>query len=35
MTAPLFTQELLKEIQEEQAEFWGKFWEANEKKGGN
>jgi tRNA A37 threonylcarbamoyladenosine synthetase subunit TsaC/SUA5/YrdC len=29
MTKPLFTQELLKEIQEENAENWQKFWEGN------
>jgi hypothetical protein len=33
MTAPLFTQELLREIQEQQAEFWREFWQANESKG--
>lgn len=26
MTAPLFTQELLRQIQEEQAELWTEFW---------
>ena len=30
----LFTQELLKKIQEDQAEFWREFWQANESKGG-
>jgi hypothetical protein len=34
MSKPLFTQELLKEIQEEQAEFWAEFWQANESKEG-
>jgi hypothetical protein len=33
MTAPLFTQELLEQIQEQQAEFWREFWQANENKG--
>lgn len=31
----LFTQELLKEIQEINAEKWAKFWEINETKGAN
>jgi len=31
---PLFTQELLKKIQEEQRELWEAFWEANSKKEG-
>lgn len=26
MTAPLFTQELLKQIQEEHAQQWAEFW---------
>ena len=29
---PLFTQEILKEIQEANAQNWAKFWEANNKK---
>tara|TARA_R110000822_G_scaffold298075_1_gene420757 strand:+ start:317 stop:445 length:129 start_codon:yes stop_codon:yes gene_type:complete len=32
---PLFTQELLKKIQAEQAEFWIKFWEVNATKENN
>jgi hypothetical protein len=28
----LFTQELLKKIQEEQAQEWAKFWEVNDTK---
>lgn len=31
---PLFTQELLKKIQEEKAQEWREFWQANEKKEG-
>lgn len=29
---PLFTEEILKEIQEENAENWARFWEVNSKK---
>lgn len=29
----LFNQELLKEIQENQAQQWREFWQANENKG--
>jgi hypothetical protein len=32
---PLFTQELLKKIQAEQANEWAKFWEANATKESN
>jgi hypothetical protein len=28
----LFTQELLKKIQEEQADFWREFWQSNDSK---
>jgi hypothetical protein len=31
---PLFTQELLEKIQEEQRELWIAFWEANSNKEG-
>jgi hypothetical protein len=33
MTKELFTQELLKEIQESKAQEWREFWQANETKG--
>ena len=30
---PLFTQELLKKIQEENSKNWDKFWQENQEKG--
>jgi hypothetical protein len=33
MTNPLFTQELLKKIQESKAQEWREFWQAIESKG--
>jgi hypothetical protein len=33
MSKPLFTQKILKEIQEANAEKWREFWQANESKG--
>lgn len=32
MSKPLFTQELLREIQQANAEQWREFWQANENK---